>query len=54
MIPPAMPLSGAKTVKGKNIDYYEIAMKQFQQYILPQTWSQATASDPPPCGATPR
>ena len=39
VIPPAMPLSGTKKVKGKNIDYYEITMKQFQQYILPQTWS---------------
>ncbi|MEZ4861265.1 MAG: multicopper oxidase [Caldilineaceae bacterium] len=36
VIPPAMPRKGKIRVKGgKNIDYYEIAMRQFQQQILP-------------------
>jgi spore coat protein A, manganese oxidase len=36
LIPPAMPRAGKVTVRGrKNIDYYEIAMRQFQQQILP-------------------
>jgi FtsP/CotA-like multicopper oxidase with cupredoxin domain len=36
LIPPAMPRAGKVKVKGgKNIDYYEIAMRQFQQQILP-------------------
>ena len=36
LIPPAMPRAGKVIVKGgKNIDYYEIAMRQFQQQILP-------------------
>ena len=32
--------------KGKQIDYYEIAVKQFQQFILPQAWSQSNGIDP--------
>ena len=36
LIPPAMPRAGkVKKKMGKNIDYYEIAMRQFQQQILP-------------------
>jgi spore coat protein A len=36
LIPPVMPLTGKITLKGgKNADYYEISMKQFQQQILP-------------------
>ena len=36
LIPPAMPRAGKVKVKGgKQIDYYEIAMRQFQQQILP-------------------
>jgi FtsP/CotA-like multicopper oxidase with cupredoxin domain len=36
LIPPAMPRAGKVNVRGgKNIDYYEIAMRQFQQQILP-------------------
>jgi spore coat protein A len=36
LIPPAMPRAGKVKVKGgKNIDYYEIAMRQFPQQILP-------------------
>ena len=46
VIPPAMPLTGTKKIKGKNIDYYEITMKQFQQYILPQTWSTGLGIGP--------
>ncbi len=46
VIPPAMPLSGTKTVKGKKLDYYEITVKQFQQYILPKTWSTGLGIGP--------
>ncbi len=36
LIPPAMPRAGKIKVKGgKNIDYYEIAVRQFSQQILP-------------------
>jgi spore coat protein A, manganese oxidase len=36
LIPPVMPMAGTiKQAKGKNVDYYEISMKQFQQQILP-------------------
>ena len=36
LIPPAMPRAGKIAAKGgKNIDYYEIAVRQFQQQILP-------------------
>lgn len=36
LIPPAMPRLGQIKVKGnKDIDYYEIAVRQFQQQILP-------------------
>ena len=36
LIPPAMPRAGKVKVKGgKNIDYYEIAMRQFHEQILP-------------------
>jgi spore coat protein A, manganese oxidase len=36
LIPPVMPLAGSiKTQMGKNVDYYEISMKQFRQQILP-------------------
>lgn len=37
LIPPAMPRAGKIKVRGgKNIDYYEIAMRQFEQQILPE------------------
>lgn len=43
LIPPAMPRAGKITVKGgKNIDYYEIAMRQFQQQILPAGFPETT------------
>jgi FtsP/CotA-like multicopper oxidase with cupredoxin domain len=36
LIPPVMPKAGTiKQKGGKNIDYYEISMKQFSQQILP-------------------
>jgi spore coat protein A, manganese oxidase len=36
LIPPAMPRAGKLSLKGgKNIDYYEIAVRQHQQQILP-------------------
>src|SRR5512141_1402622 len=36
LIPPVMPRAGTvKTKMGRNADYYEISMRQFQQQILP-------------------
>ena len=36
LIPPVMPRAGTiKATGGKNIDYYEVSMKQFSQQILP-------------------
>ena len=36
LIPPVMPMAGKiKNKMGKNVDYYEISMKQFAQQILP-------------------
>jgi FtsP/CotA-like multicopper oxidase with cupredoxin domain len=36
LIPPVMPQAGAIVTKGgKNVDYYEISMRQFSQQILP-------------------
>jgi FtsP/CotA-like multicopper oxidase with cupredoxin domain len=36
LVPPAMPRAGKITVRGsRNIDYYELAVRQFQQQILP-------------------
>jgi hypothetical protein len=36
VIPPAIPREGKLKVRGgKNIDYYEIALRQFRQQILP-------------------
>jgi spore coat protein A, manganese oxidase len=36
LIPPVMPRAGTITQRGsKNVDYYEISMKQFRQQILP-------------------
>jgi spore coat protein A len=40
VIPPAMPRTQVINAKGKRIDYYEIAVKQFEQYILPKAWSE--------------
>ena len=42
LIPPVMPKAGTIKLKGgKNADYYEISMKQFQQAILPASFYQA-------------
>ena len=39
LIPPAMPMAGKINNKmGKNVDYYEISMKEFYQQILPFPW----------------
>ena len=46
VIPPAMPRTSVVNAKGKQIDYYEIAVKQFEQYILPMGWSQTSAIGP--------
>ncbi|MBP1599549.1 MAG: hypothetical protein H6Q05_4926 [Acidobacteria bacterium] len=36
LIPPVMPKAGMiRQSDGKNVDYYEISLKQFQQQILP-------------------
>src|SRR5215203_1557165 len=36
LIPPVMPRAGTITQRGgKNVDYYEISMRQFEQQILP-------------------
>jgi FtsP/CotA-like multicopper oxidase with cupredoxin domain len=43
IIPPAMPSGGrSKTRGGKNPDYYEIAVRQFSQRILPEPWPATT------------
>jgi len=53
LVPPVMPKSGRINLKGgKNADYYEIAVRQFQQQILPagfpatSVWGYGSASVP--------
>jgi len=53
VIPPAMPRTGKIVTKGgKNIEYYEIAVRQFQQQILPTgmpattVWSYGSVNHP--------
>jgi spore coat protein A, manganese oxidase len=53
VIPPAMPRTRKLTVRGgKNIDYYEIAVRQFVQQILPAgmpattVWSYGSVNHP--------
>lgn len=53
LIPPAMPRTGKiKTKRGKNIDTYEIAVRQFEQQVLPPglpmtlVWGYGSASHP--------
>jgi FtsP/CotA-like multicopper oxidase with cupredoxin domain len=54
VIPPAMPKTGKVVVQGgKNVDYYEIAVRQFSQYILPEStgkptevWSYGNPAEP--------
>ena len=52
VIPPQMPRSGKFTTRGgKNLDYYEIAVRQFGQQILPPgfpptaVWGYGSAND---------
>jgi spore coat protein A, manganese oxidase len=52
-IPPAMPRKGKITVKGgKNADYYEIAVQEFMQQVLPagypltKVWSYGVPGQP--------
>ena len=43
LIPPVMPTAATIKVRGgKNIDYYEISMRQFDQQILPSTLPKTT------------
>jgi FtsP/CotA-like multicopper oxidase with cupredoxin domain len=43
VVPPAMPRTAKLRVKrGKNIDYYEIAVRQFDQQILPAGFPRTT------------
>lgn len=43
LIPPVMPKAGRIVVRGgKNVDYYEISMKQFEQQILPAGFPATT------------
>ena len=43
LIPPAMPMAGTiKQKGGKNVDYYEISMKQFAQQVLPAGFPATT------------
>jgi bilirubin oxidase len=47
VIPPVMPRSSVLDVdSGRPVDYYEIAVKQFEQFILPSAWSAANSIDP--------
>ncbi|MDO8587930.1 MAG: multicopper oxidase [Armatimonadota bacterium] len=52
VIPPAMPRTGTIMVNKKPIDYYEIAVRQFQQQILPAplpdttVWSYGSVNHP--------
>jgi len=53
VIPPVMPRTGKiKQRRAKNIDYYEIAVREFQQQILPAgmpmttVWSYGSANHP--------
>ena len=43
LIPPVMPRAGTIAERGgKNVDYYEISMKQFAQQILPEVFPATT------------
>jgi len=49
LIPPVMPRAGTiKNMMGKNADYYEISMKQFDQQILPPIGTPGGGFDPTP------
>jgi spore coat protein A, manganese oxidase len=54
LVPPSMPRAGRLAVRGgKNIDYYEIAVRQFQQQMLPASWPATTVWGYGPSGAPP-
>jgi hypothetical protein len=42
VIPPAMPRTRRFVDRGRPIDYYEIAVRQFQQQILPSGFPETT------------
>jgi bilirubin oxidase len=42
IIPPAMPRTGVVRRGGKNVDYYEIAVRQFSQRVLPAAFPETT------------
>jgi FtsP/CotA-like multicopper oxidase with cupredoxin domain len=43
LVPPAMPRAGKLVVRGgRNVDYYEIAVRQFEQQILPSGYPPTT------------
>ncbi|MBK8460446.1 MAG: multicopper oxidase domain-containing protein [Micropruina sp.] len=42
LIPPVMPQAGRIVSRGRNIDYYEIAVRQFDQQMLPATHPMTT------------
>jgi FtsP/CotA-like multicopper oxidase with cupredoxin domain len=42
LIPPQMPRAGIFVQNGQLVDYYEIAMRQFDQQILPKDFRSAT------------
>ena len=52
IVPPAMPRTAVLRTGGKNVDYYEIAVRQFVQQILPPSlpattvWSYGSANHP--------
>jgi spore coat protein A, manganese oxidase len=52
VIPPAMPVTTKLTRGGKKVDYYEIAVRQFQQQVLPAAhpattvWSYGSVNHP--------
>lgn len=55
LVPPAMPRVGKITVRGgKNIDYYEIGVRQFTQQILPSGYPRTTVWGYGPNPATTR
>ena len=54
VIPPAMPRTDKRQARGRSADYYEIAVRQFEQHILPErmglepttVWSYGSANHP--------
>jgi spore coat protein A, manganese oxidase len=52
IVPPAMPRTSILRRRGKNVHYYEIAVRQFEQQVLPPSlpdttvWSYGSANHP--------